>query len=40
MSHHFSLGHILILAVIAYVLFVGRGWWPRGGSGPGDGSPA
>ena len=41
MSHHLSLWRVLILAAIAVVLFVGRGWWPGyGPSGPGGPSPA
>jgi hypothetical protein len=49
MSHHFSIGRILILAIIAVVLFSARGWWPgnrppggwSGGPGnPGGPSPA
>jgi hypothetical protein len=41
MHHHLSLGRIVILAVIAIVLFCGRGRiWPTGGSGPGGVSPA
>ena len=36
MPHHLTLWHFIILVVLAYVLFVGGGWWPRGGSGPDD----
>ena len=41
MHHALNIWHIIILAIIALVLFCGRGRiWPDGGSGPGGASPA